>query len=80
MTKRDKLLQRFRNNDKNVRFDEIDALLTSLGFEKRSSGSHHVYKLSTVQITIPHKKPFILPVYVRNVLRLIDELLEDDEK
>ncbi len=80
MTKREKLLERFRKNDKNVRFDEIDGLLINLGFERRSSGSHFVYRMQKIQITIPMRKPFILPVYVKNVLRIIDELLEDDEK
>jgi hypothetical protein len=36
--------------------------------------------MGNIQITIPQRKPFILPVYVKNVLRIIDELLEDDEK
>jgi len=80
MTRREKLLERFRKNDKNVRFDEIDGLLISLGFERRSSGSHFVYRMEKIRITIPQRKPFILPVYVKNVLRIIDELLEDDEK
>jgi predicted RNA binding protein YcfA (HicA-like mRNA interferase family) len=80
MTKREKLLERFRKNDKNVRFEEMDRLLISLGFERRSAGSHFIYRKSKIQITIPQRKPFILPVYVRNVLRVIDELLEDDEK
>ena len=79
MTKREKLLERFRKDDKNVRFDEMDGLLISLGFERKSSGSHFVYRLANNQITIPHRKPFILPVYVKNVLKVIDELLEDDE-
>jgi predicted RNA binding protein YcfA (HicA-like mRNA interferase family) len=80
MTRREKLLERFRKNDKNVRFDEIDRLLIGLGFERRSSGSHFVYRMEKIQITIPQRKPFILPVYVKNVLRIIDELLADDEK
>jgi len=78
MTKRSKLIQRFRNNDRNVRFEEIDGLLISLGFEKKSSGSHFIYRLPGVQITIPFRKPFILPVYVKNVLKIIDEQLSDD--
>jgi len=30
--------------------------------------------LSTCRITIPFRKPFILPVYVEQVLKLLDEM------
>ena len=79
MAKREKLIQRFRNNDKNVRFEEINGLLIDLGFDKKSSGSHFVYKLSGYIITIPFREPFILPVYVKKVLQIIDELQSDDQ-
>lgn len=74
MTKRKKLLQRFRQNPKNVRFEEIDGLLTFLGFEKRQKGSHVTYIYQQQhRITIPNRKPFILPVYVKEMLKLLDE-------
>lgn len=81
MTKRDKTIERMRQNPKNVRFEEIDSLLLSLGFEKRQKGSHATYILANHRITVPFHKPFILPVYVKNVLQLLDEMdefLEDD--
>ncbi len=81
MSKREKLIQRFRNNNKAVRFEEIDTLLISLGFNKKSSGSHFVYILSGFPpITIPFRTPFILPIYVRNVLNVIDDLLSEDSE
>jgi hypothetical protein len=80
MTKRDKLIKRFRDNDRNVRFEEIDGLLERLGFDKKCSGSHNVYRMQGVpNIIIPFRKPFILPVYVRNVLELIDEYLGEEQ-
>ena len=75
MTKREKQLNQLRNNSKNVRFDEIDTLLLGLGFEKRQRGtSHAVYTLEKQRITIPFRKPFIKPIYVKLVLALLDEL------
>ena len=80
MSKKAKLLQKLRQNPKNVRFDDIDKLLLGLGFDKRQRGSSHiVYTISgQPPLTIPYRKPFILPVYVKQVLELLDELLEDD--
>lgn len=74
MSKREKLLQRFRNNPKTVRFEEIDILLRQLGFEKRQSGSHATYTFKQHLITIPFRKPYILPVYVKNILEILDAL------
>lgn len=75
MSRQEKLLQRLRQNPKNVRFDEIDALLLGLGFEKRQRGSHVTYVLpGQGRITIPVRKPFILPVYVKEVLTLLEEV------
>jgi predicted RNA binding protein YcfA (HicA-like mRNA interferase family) len=75
MSKQEKRLQRIRQNPKNVRFDDMDALLLSLGFEKRQRGSHATYVLrGQGRITIPFRKPFVLPVYVKEVLKLLDEM------
>lgn len=75
MSKKEKLIQRVRQNPKNVRFDDIDQLLLSLGFEKRQKGSHATYILKGQgRITVPFRKPFILPVYVKEILELLDEI------
>lgn len=74
MSKRQKLLQRFRTNPKAVRFDEVDHLLIGLGFEKRQVGSHATYRFQDAIVTIPFRKPFLLPVYVKNVLEVLDAL------
>ncbi len=74
MSKREKLLEKLRQNPKNVRFDDIDTLLSGLGFEKRQRGSHVTFSQKACgRITVPIKKPFILPVYVREVLDLLEE-------
>jgi predicted RNA binding protein YcfA (HicA-like mRNA interferase family) len=75
MVRKEKLLEKIRQNPKNVRFQDIDKLLLSRGFEKRQRGSHATYILKGQgRITIPLRKPFILPVYVKEVLKLLDEL------
>ncbi len=75
MSKTEKLLKKIRQNPKNVRFKDIDKLLLSLGFEKRQRGSHATYVLKNQgRITVPFRKPFILPVYVKEVLKLLDEM------
>jgi len=80
MGKKEKLLERFRQNPRNVRFEEMDKLLLSLGFEKRQKGSHATYILKGQgRISIPFRKPFILPVYVKEVLNLLDEIDIGDE-
>ncbi len=81
MNKSEKLLKKIRQNPKNVRFKDIDKLLLSLGFEKRQRGSHATYVLKNQgRITVPFRKPFILPIYVKEVLKLLDEMgLSADE-
>ena len=75
MVRQEKLLEKIRQNPKNVRFQDIDKLLLSFGFEKRQRGSHATYVLQGQgRITVPFRKPFILPVYVKEVLKLLDEL------
>ncbi len=75
MTKREKLLAKLRQNPKNVRFEDVDLILTDLGFEKRQRGSSHaVYTLDTQRITVPFRKPFIKPIYIKQLLELLDTL------
>jgi len=82
MTQQQKLLERLHNNPKNVRFEEIDALLTSYGFavrQPRGGSSHYVYRRGKWIITIARRKPFIHSKAVREVLNAINEILEADE-
>jgi len=56
MSKREKLLEKLRQNPKNVRFDDIDTLLSGLGFEKRQRGSHVTFSQKACgRITVPIK-------------------------
>lgn len=76
MSKKDKLLSRIRQNPKQVRFDELDNILLQLGFRKRQQGSHATYNRGGLRITIPYRQPFVLPIYVKEFLTVIDSLEE----
>jgi len=81
MTQREKLIEKLRNNPKNARFEQIDSLLTYYGFERRqtkSGTSHHVYKREGYPaITVPFKRPYINSVYVKQVIQILEEILND---
>jgi hypothetical protein len=82
MSKREKALEKFRNNPRNVRYEELEALLMYLGFEKRQENtSHVVFSIKGYPpITVPIKKPFLKQYYVKNAIQAIDELnLMDDD-
>ena len=77
MSKYQKLLERIRNNPANVRFEDLDRVLTGHGFirrQPRSGSSHYTYRKSNVPmiLTIPIHRP-IKEIYVKQVLRAIDE-------
>jgi len=62
----DKTLQRVLsgNADAAIRFDELCSLLESLGFDKRVSGSHHLFRKSGIEERVnlqrdgKHAKPY----------------------
>ncbi|NMB97279.1 MAG: hypothetical protein GYA02_11830 [Clostridiaceae bacterium] len=70
-----KLYLKIKNNPKNVRFDEIDKLLTKIGgFERRNKGtSHYIYShpdLNEINdyVNIPYKKPHIKDCYIKKAI------------
>jgi len=45
VSRREKLLERVRNNPRNVRLDDLCTLLTGFGFElAREAGSHRIFR------------------------------------
>jgi hypothetical protein len=79
MTKREKRIERMRQNPRAVRFEELDTLLLSLGFAKRQASSHIGYYYGTHFVTVVYRTPFVLPVYVKKALAVIDAVLEETE-
>lgn len=61
MTKRDKRLNRIRQNPKNVSFEDLKIVLEDFGFQMRDSSgtSHHFFRAEigerVWQLTIPYK-------------------------
>jgi len=72
-----KLLERIRRQPKSVRFDEVARVLKSMGYEKRQpqSGSSHwtFRKKGCMPITIPKHEPYVKEVYVKMVIKVLDE-------
>ena len=80
MTKKAKLLQKIKNNPKVVSFNDLDSLLNSYGFKRRtprSGSSHHIYTLGRHQISVPYRRPYVKEVYVRHVLEILAQIDEE---
>ncbi len=76
MSKIDKLLQKIKDNPKNVRFNDIENLLNGLGFKTRSKGSHYTFKKgrNIIMVVKPHgKKKFTAVVDVKKILEYLKE-------
>ncbi len=58
MGKLEKLLQKIKNNPKQVKFEELDKILTRTGFEKRQprgGSSHYFYTKGALRISVPYR-------------------------
>jgi hypothetical protein len=81
MSKDAKLLDKIRNNPKAVSFKDLDKLLDSYGFQCRqpkSGSSHYTYTYGSHSLTVPFKRPHVKEYYVKAVLRLIDQALQEE--
>jgi hypothetical protein len=57
-----------------VSLSELQSLLEEYGWSlKRVHGSHYIFSNRAQTISAPFKRPHVLPVYVRRVLRLLEE-------
>lgn len=76
MSQWDKLIQRIKSLDKNLRFEELQKVLEYLGYEAkvpRSGSSHFTFrKNGRAPITVPKHK-YIKTVYVEAVRDIIEE-------
>jgi predicted RNA binding protein YcfA (HicA-like mRNA interferase family) len=76
MSKRQKQLQKLRNNPLNVPFDELRQVLESAGFElDHTTGSHHIFRQQIGAVVLRVTIPFARPVksrYVKQALQAID--------
>jgi predicted RNA binding protein YcfA (HicA-like mRNA interferase family) len=71
----DKVLERVlsRISDANIRFDDLCHLLSSLGFEMRVRGSHHIFRKAGVEekINLQREGSEAKPYQVRQVRAVI---------
>jgi len=70
----DKRIERMRRNPKDVRPDELDAVMIRAGFTSHQEGSHKVYRRGPGErISVPQRKPHLRQVYVEEALELLGE-------
>ena len=71
----DKVLERVlsRTSDANIRFDDLCHLLSSLGFEMRVRGNHHIFRKAGVEekINLQREGSEAKPYQVRQVRAVI---------
>ena len=74
MSRYNKLIERLKNNPKNVDFKILKKLLEENGYTGiNSSGSHWVFRKDNCEsLTIPYKKPIKI-IYVKRVIQIIGE-------
>lgn len=82
MATTEKLVRQLFEHSKNVRFKELDLVMTKLGYEKRQSGtggSHYVYShpnIDVLVVLVSHGRNDVLPDYqVKKALKVIQQLL-----
>lgn len=78
MAKWEKLLEKIKSLDKNMRFSELEKVLKSYGYtvsQPKSGSSHYIFrKAGCNPITVPNHEP-IKTVYVR----MVKEIVESEE-
>ena len=80
-SRRERRLAAVRSRPRQVRFEELRGLLDAFGFEGRhGKGDHWVFRhpLLRYVVTVDPRRPHVLPVYVRNALKAIEETLQKE--
>ena len=79
--RRERRIERLRRSQTDVSPDQLRTALESVGFTlERIRGSHYRYSHPALarNLIIPYRKP-LSPVYVRDALKAIDEVMGDDD-
>ncbi len=82
MSKLEKLIEQLLRYPPEVRFDDVEYVLTAFGFvEKRSKGSHHTFRNAAgLKITVPKKGgKMVKGVYVQQIVSLLNLGEDSDE-
>jgi predicted RNA binding protein YcfA (HicA-like mRNA interferase family) len=80
MSRRAKRLARLRQNPQNASFQDLRRVLEDYGFVlDRVIGSHYIFYVTiggkVWRLTVPLKKPHLKAVYVKEALKIIDEII-----
>ena len=81
MSSRDKMLVRMRQNPRDWRIEDLEALALHFGLSVRKPGGSHVIFFHSElpeMLSVPARRP-IKPVYVRRFVAMIDELTGHEE-
>lgn len=82
MSKFEKLLQRIKQMDKGLRFEEVKKILESYGYRMdspRGGSSHCTFRKSgAMPITIPRHEP-IKKVYILMVKEVVEGSVDDED-
>lgn len=79
MGKKEKLIARLKSNPKDFTFDEMQTLLTALGFEKsnkgKTSGSRVKFIKENIPIILhkPHPRNYLLEYQVKQIIEVLEK-------
>jgi hypothetical protein len=72
MSKRQKRLNKIRQNPKNVSFEDLRQMLEDTGFElDHATGSHHIFRLEIGDLVLRVNIPFARPIKLRYVVEAL---------
>jgi hypothetical protein len=81
VVKRDKRIDAMRRSPQQVRHSELDVVLKDAGFAVRQRGSSHkINSYGRYQISVPQHGRFVKEVYVRQALRLLDQIAQEEQQ
>jgi predicted RNA binding protein YcfA (HicA-like mRNA interferase family) len=80
VVKRDKRIEAMRRNPRHVRPDELDAVLGHAGFTAHQEGSHKTYRRAGRKLTVAQHGQFVHPHAVREALRILDEIAQEEQQ
>ena len=79
MGKKEKLIARLKSNPKDFTFEEMETLLTTLGFEKsnkgKTSGSRVKFIKDNIPIILhkPHPRKELLEYQVKQIIEILEK-------
>ncbi|GEO27316.1 hypothetical protein AAC03nite_31010 [Alicyclobacillus acidoterrestris] len=74
MSQFEKLLEKIKNNPRDIRFEELEKLLRRLGFnirQPRGGSSHYYFSNGQTSISIPRHGKYVGYVYVEQVIDIL---------